>query len=78
MERDPYYAPETGLEYLFGVYIPAEDRYQAYWALSLLDEERVVVGFLKFLIERRRPFPNMHVYHYGSYEKTAIGRLTTR
>ena len=61
MEGDPYYAPETGLEYLFGVYIPAEDRYQAYWALSLLDEERAVVGFLKFLIERRRQFPNMHV-----------------
>ena len=78
MEGDPYYAPETGLEYLFGVYIPAEDRYQAYWALSLLDEERAVVAFLNFLIERRRQFPNMHVYHYASYEKTAIGRLTTR
>jgi uncharacterized protein len=33
---------------------------------------------LSFVIERRRQHPNMHVYHYASYEKTAIGRLTTR
>ena len=78
MEGDPYYAPETGLEYLFGVYMADEDRYQPYWALSLLDEEQALRDFLTFLIERRRRFPNMHVYHYASYEKTALGRLATR
>jgi predicted RecB family nuclease len=78
MEGDPYYAPETGLEYLFGIYLPAEDRYQGFWARSLAEEERALVELLTFLIERRRRYPNMHVYHYANYEKAAIGRLTTR
>jgi predicted RecB family nuclease len=78
MEGDPYYAPDTGLEYLFGVYIPSEDRYQAYWALSLAQEKRALREFLGFLLERRRRYPKMHVYHYAAYEKTALGRLTTR
>lgn len=78
MEGDPYYAPETGLEYLFGVYMPAEDRYVAYWAHSLVEQRGAVTDFLAFVMEWREKYPNMHVYHYASYEKTALGRLTTR
>jgi uncharacterized protein len=78
MEGDPYYASDTGLEYLFGVYIPAEDRYVPYWAHSLDEERRAVTDFLAFVMEWRENYPKMHVYHYASYEKTALGRLTTR
>ena len=78
IEGDPYYAPETGLEYLFGVYTPADNRYRPFWAHSLAEEERAVVDLLTLLIERRRRFPNMHVYHYAGYEKTKLGHLTMR
>src|SRR5262249_3612140 len=32
IEGDPLYAPERGLEYLFGFYLPKEDEYRAFWA----------------------------------------------
>jgi uncharacterized protein len=78
MEGDPYYAPDTGLEYLFGMYLANEDRYVDFWARSLADEARAASDLFGFLLERRRRYPNMHVYHYAPYEKTALGRLTTR
>jgi|HubBroStandDraft_5_1064220.scaffolds.fasta_scaffold03645_2 predicted RecB family nuclease len=78
MEGDPYYAPDTGLEYLFGLYLAREDRYVDFWARSLADERKAASDLLSFLLERRQKYPNMHVYHYAPYEKTALGRLTTR
>jgi uncharacterized protein len=78
MEGDPYYAPETGLEYLFGAYLPKEDRYVPFWAASAALEKRAMTDFLDFVIERRTRFPNLHVYHYANYEKAALGRLTMR
>ncbi len=78
MEGDPYYAPDTGLEYLFGVYLPKEDRYVDFWAHSLAEEQKAAADLIAFLIERRRQFPDMHVYHYAPYEKTRLGNLTTR
>lgn len=78
MEGDPYYAPDTGLEYLFGIYLAKEDRYIGFWARSLADEATAASCLLRFVLERRRQYPNMHVYHYAPYEKTALGRLTTR
>jgi uncharacterized protein len=78
MEGDPYYAPDTGLEYLFGVYLAKEDRYVDFWARSLAEEREAVANLLRLLFERRRRYPKMHVYHYAAYEKTALGNLTTR
>jgi predicted RecB family nuclease len=78
MEGDPYYAPDTGLEYLFGAYLPNEDRYVPFWAASAALEKRAMTDFLDFVIERQTRFPNLHVYHYANYEKAALGRLTMR
>jgi uncharacterized protein len=78
MEGDPYYAPDAGLEYLFGAYLPDEDLYHAFWARSAAQEKRALTDFLDFVIERRARFPNLHVYHYANYEKAALGRLTMR
>lgn len=78
MEGDPYYAPDTGLEYLFGIYLAKEDRYAGFWALSLAEERKAASDLLTLLLERRRRYPNMHVYHYAPYEKTRLGNLTTR
>jgi predicted RecB family nuclease len=78
MEGDPYYAPDTGLEYLFGAYLPDEDRYVAFWAKTAAQEKKAMTDFLDFVIERRRQFPDLHVYHYANYEKAALGRLAMR
>lgn len=31
--------------------------------------------FIDFVVERRRRFPNLHVYHYAPYEPTAMKRM---
>jgi uncharacterized protein len=75
MEGDPLYTPERGLEYLFGVYTPDDDRYVAFWARDLTRERGAFEALIDFLTERRARFPNMHVYHYAPYETVALRRL---
>ena len=74
MEGDPLYAPERGLEYLFGVHLGAEG-YRAFWALDLRAERAAFEQFIDFIIERRARYPDMHVYHYAPYETIALRRL---
>lgn len=75
IEGDPLYAPERGLEYLFGLYLSDEDRYVAFWARTDREEQAAFEALIDFLVERRRTHPGMHIYHYASYETTALRRL---
>ncbi len=75
MEGDPLYAPDHGLEYLFGAYCPSEGSYVTFWARSDRDEKAAFEAFMDFIVERRRRFPAMHVYHYANYEQAAMRRL---
>ncbi|HVA34131.1 MAG TPA: TM0106 family RecB-like putative nuclease [Candidatus Baltobacteraceae bacterium] len=75
IEGDPLYAPERGLEYLFGVYLPKECVYRAFWARSDREERAAFETLMDFLVDRRRRHPDMHVYHYAPYETTALRRL---
>ena len=78
MEGDPMYAPERGLEYLFGVYLPAEDEYRGIWARNDTEEKRAFEELIDLLVARRARYPQMHVYHYAPYETTALRRLMGR
>jgi uncharacterized protein len=49
--------------------------YQATWAMNPAQEKRVFEQFIKKVMERRRLYPDMHIYHYGAYEETAIKRM---
>lgn len=75
MEGDPLYTPERGLEYLFGVYTPSDDRYTPFWARDLTQERGAFEALIDFLTERRTRYPDMHVYHYAPYETVALRRL---
>ena len=75
MEGDPLFDPGRGLEYLFGCWIPDESDFRAFWGLNREEEKRAFEGFVDFIVERRRRYPAMHVYHYASYEKSALRRL---
>jgi predicted RecB family nuclease len=74
MEGDPLYSPERGLEYLFGVHLGAEG-YRAFWAHDLSEERAAFEAFIDFIVERRKQYPNLHVYHYAPYETVALRRL---
>ena len=77
IEGDPFWEPDRGLEYLFGVLWDegGETRYRAFWAHHRADEKRAFEELVDFLHERLAADPNMHVYHYASYEPTALKRL---
>lgn len=80
-EGDPLWAEagstEWGLEYLFGVYT-ADGDFLPFWAHDRAQERRALIDFLDYVTTRRAAYPNMHVYHYAPYEKTALLRLAGR
>src|SRR5690606_18297897 len=70
-----------GLEYLWGVAYVDETGAPAYhdwWAHDAAGERRAFEAFLDWLVERRRRFPDLHVYHYGGYEVAVLRRLAGR
>ncbi|WP_427383829.1 TM0106 family RecB-like putative nuclease [Janibacter sp. G56] len=73
-----------GLEYLFGLVeidgvAPGDaPRFQAFWAHDREQERQALIDFVAHLQERRRRWPDLHVYHYASYEQSALLRLAAR
>jgi predicted RecB family nuclease len=75
------FAFDQGLEYLFGVLTLCTENntaptYASTWALNRADEKVAFERFIAAVCERRREYPDMHIYHYGAYEETAIKRMT--
>ena len=69
------------LEYLFGACYrdeAGELKFMPWWAHTPDEEKQAFNGFIQWVQERRVRHPNLHVYHYASYEKTAIGNLAAR
>jgi predicted RecB family nuclease len=81
-EGDPLWTADGvdwGLEYLFGVLEGGRSGgFHPLWAHNRRDERKALTDFLALVAKRRKRFPNMHVYHYASYEKTALLRLAGR
>ncbi|QDW28977.1 TM0106 family RecB-like putative nuclease [Arthrobacter sp. KBS0702] len=84
-EGDPLWQEGTtgvwGLEYLFGVIeAPAGPGvpgvFRPFWAHSRAAEKQAFLDFLDYVEKRRRDYPDMHVYHYAAYEKTALRKLS--
>jgi predicted RecB family nuclease len=78
LEGDPWYEPQRGLEYLLGwVYLDdhGEPQYDCIWGLDRAEEKAGFERLLDLICELRARFPRMHVYHYASYERTALQQL---
>jgi uncharacterized protein len=79
-EGDPFVG-EGGLEYLTGV-ITGDGRdalsYECRWALNRAEEKTAFEWLIDFTFERLARFPDLHIYHYASYEPSAIKRLMLR
>jgi len=81
MEGYPDPIRGSKLEYLFGACFVDEQgkrSFRAWWAHDPEQEREAFDGFMRWVDERRRSHPGLHVYHYASYEKTAIGALASR
>jgi predicted RecB family nuclease len=81
-EGDPLWTAdghEWGLEYLFGVLEAGPTgNFRPLWAHNRVDERKALIDFLAMVAKRRKRRPNMHIYHYAPYEKTALLRLAGR
>lgn len=84
-EGDPLWQESAtgawGLEYLFGVIeAPPEPGahgvYIPFWAHSREAEKQAFLDFLDYVEKRRVKYPDMRVYHYAAYEKTALRKLS--
>ena len=80
MEGDPLYEAGKGLEYLFGAFVPddADHPYREFWGETRDQEKRAFEEFVDWLVAHRKAYPHAHVYHYASYEKTALRTLAMR
>ena len=72
---------EHGIEYLFG-YSYLDDNgtwaYTADWAFDRESEKTIFERFVDFVAARQAQHPNLHIYHYASYEQGALKRLMGR
>lgn len=77
MEGDPL--ENGGLEYLFGLYILEDGipQFKTFWAHNRAEEKIAFENFIDFVYERLNKYPNAHIYHYASYEESALKKLMT-
>jgi predicted RecB family nuclease len=80
-EGDPLYSesggPEWGIDYLFGL-VETDGTFRPFWAHNYAEEKQALIDFLAYATERRQRHPNMHIYHYASYERTHLLSLAAR
>ena len=79
-EGDPF-AGEGGIEYLTGVVTAKEDGtlgYECRWATDRAQERAAFEWFIDFTFERMTRYSDLHIYHFGSYEPSALKRLMLR
>jgi hypothetical protein len=59
--------------------LPQSDiHYEGVWSLNPKEEKRAFEKFISSVMERRRRYPDMHIYHYGAYEETALKHMAGR
>jgi uncharacterized protein len=75
MEGDPFC--ELGLDYLFGFIHEdgGQERFTAYWAHNRADEKKAFENAVDLITGRLAAHPAAHIYHYASYEESALKRL---
>src|SRR3989449_3907081 len=77
IEGDPFWEPARGLHFLFGLLTAAAGAwtYRTIWAHDRADERAQFEALIDLFHERLARHPDMHVYHYGAYEPTALKQL---
>lgn len=75
-EGDPLYE-DRGLEYLFGFVTvdTGEPEFSALWGRDYVEEKAAFEQFVDYVVQRRKRYPGLHVYHYAPYEVIALKRL---
>jgi uncharacterized protein len=77
IEGDPFWETAQGLHFLFGLLLreAAHWRYRPIWAHDRRGERAMFEQFVDLVHARLAADPQMHVYHYGTYENAALKQL---
>jgi predicted RecB family nuclease len=73
-EGNPFWDAEGSLEYLWGI-LDTDDVFDPLVATTRDEERKAFEDFVDLVHERLAADPALHVYHYASYEITALRRL---
>jgi uncharacterized protein len=76
LEGNPFWDEQGSLEYLWGVL--GADGYRAIWADNRTGEQRALETVVDLIHDGLTVDPAIHVYHYASYEVSALRRLASR
>ncbi|HWZ98140.1 MAG TPA: TM0106 family RecB-like putative nuclease [Candidatus Dormibacteraeota bacterium] len=71
---------ENGLQYLTGIAFrnaEGELQYEKRWALNSKEEKQTFEWLMDEIGQRRKANPQMHVYHFGVYEKSTLVNLAS-
>lgn len=75
------YASDGTFHYLLG-WVELGDagthHYQGHWAETRAEERANFERFIDMVVARRARYPEMHIYHFASFEKTALGEMMGR
>jgi predicted RecB family nuclease len=77
IEGNPFWDERGSLEYLWGL-VDADQVFTALWADDHASERRAFQELVDRVHARLSQHPDMHVYHYASYEVSALRRLAGR
>jgi predicted RecB family nuclease len=71
---------EGGLEYLFGATTVERGlpQFHDWWAHDQDEEQRAFEHFMDWVFARWQANPTLHIYHYATYEVTAVRKLMGR
>lgn len=75
------FVDDEGFEYLFGFVMldeKGEPHYERYLANNPAQEQTIFDQFMQRIDAVRKSIPDMHVYHFHSYEPSALKRLSGR
>jgi predicted RecB family nuclease len=77
IEGDPFWEPTRGLHFLFGLLTNDDGtwRYRTLWAHDRAGERQAFEALIDLFHGRLSRHPDLHVYHYGAYEPTALKQL---
>ena len=69
------------IEYLIGITFKDKEGkyiYKSFWAHNMDDEKKAFSEFVEFIKERKINYPSGKLFHYGNYEKNALGNLAAK
>lgn len=81
-DMEGYPLAPGGLEYLFGLCLWNQTTltydFLDWWAHDRDEERLAFENFVDWVFKRWQRHPGLHIYHYASYEVSAVRRLSTR